>query len=80
MLPDSSKLVSDKTKTVHNNSSHIHSSERLVIVETLQSCLDDAIQHFEPNYLSQYKAELTKVKDSMESQFNMLNRGRSYRP
>lgn len=75
------KQILENTKlSVSNNSSHIHSSERLVIVKTLQSSLDDAIKHFEPNYLSEYKAELTKVKDSMESQFNMLNRGRSYRP
>lgn len=75
------KQVLDNTKlSVSNNSSHIHSSERSVIVKTLQSFLDEAIKHFEPNDLLEYKSELTKVTDSMKSQVNMLNRGRSYRP
>jgi hypothetical protein len=75
------KQVLENTKlSVSNNNSHIHSSERLVIVKTLQSSLDEVIKHFEPNDLSEYKSELTKVTDSMKSQVNMLNRGRSYRP
>ena len=75
------KQILDNAKlSVSNNSSHIHSSERSVIVKTLQSSLDQAIKHFEPNDLSEYKSELTKVTDSMKSQVNMLNRGRSYRP
>ena len=74
------KQVLENTKlSVSNNSSHIHSSERLVIVRTLQSSLDEVIKHFEPNDLSEYQSELTKVTDSMRSQFNMLNRGRGYR-
>ncbi len=73
------KQVLDNTKlSVSNNSSHIHSSERSVIVKILQSSLDEAIKHFEPNDLLEYKSDLSKVKDSMKSQFNMLNRGRSY--
>ena len=75
------KQVLENTKlSVSNNNSHIHSSERLVIVKTLQSSLDEAIKHFEPNDLSEYQSEMTKVKDSMKSQFNMLNRGRRHRP
>ncbi|WP_248147987.1 MobA/MobL family protein [Moraxella osloensis] len=74
------KQILDNTKlAVSNNNSHIHSSERLVIVKTLQLSLDKAIKHFEPNDLSEYQSELTKVTDSMRSQFNMLNRGRGYR-
>jgi hypothetical protein len=74
------KQVLENTKlSVSNNNSHIHSSERLVIVKTLQSSLDEAIKHFEPNDLSEYKSELTKVTDYMKSQVNMLNRGRGYR-
>ena len=74
------KQILENTKlSVSNNSSHIHSSERLVIVRTLQSSLDEVIKHFEPNDLSEYQSELTKVTDSMRSQFNMLNRGRGYR-
>lgn len=74
------KQVLENTKlSVSNNNSHIHSSERLVIVRTLQSSLDEVIKHFEPNDLSEYQSELTKVTDSMRSQFNMLNRGRGYR-
>ena len=73
------KQILDNAKlSVSNNSSHIHISERLIIVKTLQSSLDDAIQHFEPNHLLEYQSELSKVKDSMKSQFNMLNRGRKY--
>ena len=75
------KQILENTKlSVANNSSHIHSSERLVIVKTLQLSLEDAIKHFEPNDLSGYKSELTKVTDSMKSQVNMLNRGSRYRP
>lgn len=75
------KQILENTKlSVSNNSSHIHSSERLVIVRTLQSSLEETIKHFEPNDLSEYQSELTKAKDSMKSQVNMLNRGRSYRP
>lgn len=74
------KQILENTKlSVSNNSSHIHSSERLVIVKNLQSSLEDAIKHFEPDELSEYKSELTKVTDSMKSQVNMLNRGRNYR-
>lgn len=73
------KQILDNAKlSVSNNSSHIHSSERSVIVKTLQSSLDQAIKHFEPNDLSEYKSELTKVTDYMKSQVNMLNRGRRY--
>ena len=73
------KQILENTKlSVSNNSSHIHSSERLVIVKTLQLSLDKAIKHFEPNDLSKYQSELTNVKDSIKSQFNMLNRGRRY--
>lgn len=73
------KQILDNAKlSVSNNSSHIHSSERSVIVKTLQSSLDHAIKHFEPNDLSEYKSELTKVTDYMKSQVNMLNRGRRY--
>ena len=73
------KQILENTKlSVSNNSSHIHSSERLVIVKILQLSLDKAIKHFEPNDLSEYKSELTKVTDSMKSQVNMLNRGRRY--
>ena len=75
------KQILDNAKlSVSNNSSHIHSSERSVIVKTLQSSLDEAIKHFEPNDLLEYKSELTKVTDSMKSQFNMLNRRQGYRP
>ena len=75
------KQILENTKlSVSNNSSHIHSSERSVIVKILQSSLDEVIKHFEPNDLLEYKSELTKVTDSMKSQVNMLNRGRSYRP
>lgn len=75
------KQILENTKlSVSNNSSHIHSSERLVIVKTLQLSLDKAIKHFEPNDLSEYQAELTKANDSMKSQFNMLNRRQGYRP
>ena len=74
------KQILDNTKlAVSNNNSHIHSSERLVIVKNLQSSLEDAIKHFEPNDLLEYQSELNKMKDSMKSQFNMLNRGRNYR-
>lgn len=74
------KQILENTKlSVSSNSSHIHSSERLVIVKNLQSSLEDAIKQFEPNDLSEYQSELAKVKDSMKSQVNMLNRGRSYR-
>ena len=73
------KQILDNAKlSVSNNSSHIHSSERLVIVKTLQSSLEETIKHFEPNDLSKYQSELAKVTDSMKSQFNMLNRGRRY--
>ena len=75
------KQILENTKlSVSNNSSHIHSSERLVIVKTLQSSWNEANKHFELNALSEYQSEMTKVKDSMKSQFNMLNRGRRHRP
>lgn len=73
------QILENSKLSVSNNSSHIHSSERLVIVKNLQSSLEDAIKHFEPDELSEYKSELTKVTDFMKSQLNMLNRGRSYR-
>lgn len=73
------KQILDNTKlAVSNNNSHIHSSERLVIVKTLQLSLDKAIKHFEPNDLSEYQSEMTKIKDSIKSQFNLLSRGRRY--
>ena len=73
------KQILENTKlSVSNNSSHIHSSERLVIVKTLQLSLDKAIKHFEPNDLSEYQSEMTKIKDSIKSQFNLLSRGRRY--
>lgn len=73
------KQILDNTKlAVSNNNSHIHSSERVVIVKTLQLSLDKAIKHFEPNDLSEYQSEMTKIKDSIKSQFNLLSRGRRY--
>lgn len=73
------KQILENTKlSVSNNSSHIHSSERLVIVKTLKLSLDKAIKHFEPNDLSEYQSEMTKIKDSIKSQFNLLSRGRRY--
>lgn len=73
------KQVLENTKlSVSNNNSHIHSSERLVIVKTLQSSLDEAIKYVESSYLLEYKSDLSKVKDCMKSQFNMLSRGRRY--
>lgn len=71
-------LAQSKLSVTHNDN-NIPSSERLVIVQSLQTTVNDVIKQFEPEVLVDHKKVISSLQDSMQSLVNTLGRSNRYR-